>query len=294
VTNIEQLANAPVLEEMADDPVWGRVILQVMTGPVDESVTPVFIGQRAVKRQIKPFLNATEAFPNTLILGEPGIGKTNLARWIAHERDESFAERLCPVAPGDIDEKVVLLDECHQQRTPEPLFEIMENRHVTVLGATTRPSQLNPAFRSRFFLELHLMPYPVNEMHELVRHLAGENIPDDAAAIFASASAGNPRQAERIVMTAKRMNTYDPNRVLAICRITADGLTEMHLRYLSKLKEMKRPVGLNQLAMLLYSDDQTLRNLERVLTEYKLIELLPNGRVISSKGGEYLKRLDSL
>jgi len=96
------------------------------------------------------------------------------------------------------------------------------------------------------------------------------------------------------VMTAKRMNTYDPNRVLAICRITADGLTEMHLRYLSKLKEMKRPVGLNQLAMLLYSDDQTLRNLERVLTEYKLIELLPNGRVISSKGGEYLKRLDSL
>lgn len=277
------------------DAAWARILLRARNlVSEDDDDQPDFIGQQAIKRQVDPFLKSPEPFPNTLILGEPGIGKTRLARWIAYQRGETFTELLCPVNPSDIDTQVVLLDECHQQRKPEPLFEIMENDHVTVLGATTRPAQLDPAFRSRFFLELHLRPYPLNEMQEMIQYLAEDDISDEDVMVFASAAAGNPRQAERIMATAKRMGTFDPSRVLATCRITADGLTEMHLKYLGKLNTLKRPVGLNQLATLLYSDEQTLRNLERVLTEYGLIELTSGGRLLSSAGRKYLREMGKI
>lgn len=275
---------------------WAKIILAVRDVNLDDLVAgrgpdAVFLGQDAIKEQIAPFLENPEPFPNALLLGEPGIGKTQLARWIAAQRDEGFQEYLCPVAPTQLDTTIVLLDECHKQSSPEPLFEMMENRHVTVLGATTRPAQLDPAFRSRFFLELHLMPYPVEEMKEIVSHLSDGELDETQLLTFASASAGNPRQAERIMLTAKRMGSLDPATVLSTCKITGDGLTDMHLRYLDVLSGMRRPVGLAQLATLMYSDAQTIQNTERVLLQYGLIDLAPNGRVISTKGRTYLRKL---
>jgi len=282
------------VEETRTD-AWAKVLLAA--SEIDFEILAAaskaaFLGQHAIKKQIAPFLESSEPFPNALLLGEPGIGKTQLARWIAAQRDESFQEHLCPVAPTQLDTTIVLLDECHKQSSPEPLFEMMENRHVTVLGATTRPAQLEPAFRSRFFLELHLMPYPVEEMKEIISYLSGGEVLDETQLLtFASASAGNPRQAERIMLTAERMKSFDPAVVLPTVKITADGLTEMHLKYLDVLSGMKRPVGLSQLATLMYSDTQTVQSIERVLLQYGLIDLAPNGRTISTKGRAYLRRL---
>lgn len=275
------------------DEMWARILLETKDalGIVGAVKAVTFVGQERIKRQIGPFLDKAVIFPNTLILGEPGIGKTLLARWIAFRRDENLREFLCPVRPDVLDDGIVLLDECHRQRQPEPLFRLMENRHVTVLGATTRPAKLDPAFRSRFFLELNLLPYPVSEMEDMVRHLTDMKLTDGEARLFARASAGNPRQAERIVATAEAMDTTEPIKVLSTCKITADGLTDMHIMYLVKLRDINRPIGKAQLAMLLHSDEQSLMFLERLLLDYGLIELLPNGRAISRKGRAYLKGL---
>jgi Holliday junction resolvasome RuvABC ATP-dependent DNA helicase subunit len=183
---------------------------------------------------------------------------------------------------------IVLLDEAHRQTRPEPLWPFMENRHVTIIGATTRPEKLEPAFKSRFFLQLHLERYEDEAIEELMYHMIPE-WPRMDISLLAKAAAGNPRQAERIIETAKGLGTLTPESVLSTCRITADGLTDMHLRYLEALEGQRRPVGLNQLATILWSDEQTVRETERLLLEYKLVELSSSGRTLTRKGKRYVE-----
>lgn len=186
----------------------------------------------------------------------------------------------------------MLLDEAHRQTRPESLWPAMENRHVTVIGATTRPEKLEPAFKSRFFLQLHLERYGTEAMEELIYHLT-DGWDADSVETLAKASGGNPRQAERIVETAKGLNTHEPEVVLSACRITADGLTDLHLRYLSALDKLNRPVGLHQLSTMLWSDDQTVRETERMLIEFGLIELTSSGRTLTRNGKTYLKIVEN-
>lgn len=256
--------------------------------PEDE--TP-FFGQENIKKQIEPFFGRSRPFPTTLILGPPGIGKTRLARWIAERRRSAFEEMLCPVQPEQLPTAgIVLLDECHRQTRPEPLWPFMENRQVTIIGATTRPEKLEPAFKSRFFLQLHLKRYADSAIEEMIRHLT-EDWPDEHVKVLAQAAAGNPRQAERIVETAKGLNSNDPETVLSTCRITADGLTDLHLRYIRALGKFRRPIGINQLSIVLWSDDQTIKEAERLLISLDLIELSSTGRTLTRRGQNYLRHL---
>jgi Holliday junction resolvasome RuvABC ATP-dependent DNA helicase subunit len=252
----------------------------------------VFLGQDQVKEQLQPFFKLPQ-FPHTLIAGEPGLGKTQLGRWIAYENRVGFEEFLCPVKPEELPERgVVLLDEIHKQRHPEWLFPIMEKSvTVTLLGATTRPELLEPAFASRFFQRIQLRRYEQKDMELIVRHLAEGEIDDEAVRIFAQASAGNPRQAERIMATAAGIGSYEPSEVLRRCRITADGIDDVQLNYLATLSKMNRPVGIAQLATLMYVDEQTTRDRERLLVEHDLVLLEPNGRALTRKGKAYVAKL---
>ena len=273
--------------------VWARRVLGI------ESVTKKgrkkgirLFGQEEVVGQIHPFLARREPFPHTLILGEPGIGKTHLARWIADQRRETFEEILAPANPEDISKMgIVLLDEAHRQRHPEWLFPTMENATVTILGATTRPEQLEPAFASRFFLTLYLTRYSDMAMAEFAQYLLPD-ANDESAAMYAGASAGNPRQMERIAAVAKQVGVNDMEMVLSTCRITGDGLTELHLRLLRTLVKGNRPMGLSTIATMLYLDQDTVKQHERLLIETDLIELRPNGRMVTRAGKRYLEDLE--
>lgn len=273
-----------------DRSVWAARLLGI--DPVTKPVGLVFFGQEEAIGQIRPFLSRKADFPNTLILGEPGIGKTRLARWIADQRAEAFEEVLCPAKPEDIpDFGIVLLDEVHRQKHPEWLFPTMENATVTILGATTRPEQLEPAFASRFFLTLYLTRYSDSAMRELAQYL----LPDaneESVAMYASASAGNPRQLERIAAVAEQVGVNDMETVLSTCRITGDGLTEVHLRLLRTLARGNRPMGLSTVASMLYLDEDTVKQHERLLIEADLIELRSNGRVVTRAGKHYLGVLE--
>jgi Holliday junction resolvasome RuvABC ATP-dependent DNA helicase subunit len=162
----------------------------------------------------------------------------------------------------------------------------MEYHHVTILAATTRPEKLEPAFRSRFFLTLRLKRYTDQEMAELME----SQYP--GAGALATAAAGNPRQAERIVATAKGLGTTDAETVLSTCRINADGLTETQLDYLRTLEKTKRPTGLEQLAVLIGVDITMLREAERYLLEKDLIALNTSGRALTRIGKAYVKGME--
>jgi Holliday junction resolvasome RuvABC ATP-dependent DNA helicase subunit len=250
-----------------------------------------FFGQLSAKEQIEPFIDRQEPFPNTLILGPPGIGKTRFARWIAARRHSMFEELLCPVNPDDLPPSgIVLLDECHKQRHPEYLFSMMEKDEVTILGATTRPESLEPAFKSRFMLILHLKQYSEASMIEMGKDILAMS--DESAELYASASAGNPRQLERILAVAKELGPASHEEVLRACRITGDGLTEYHLSLMGALSKTGRPIGVSTLASMLYSDEQSVKDHEQLLVDLDLIELRSNGRILSREGKKYMKALE--
>lgn len=275
----------------SDRRVWARKTLGISREVAVAQEGLVYFGQEEAIKQIQPFLDRGADFPNTLILGEPGIGKTRLARWVADQRAEPFEEILCPAKPEDVpDYGIVLLDEVHRQNRPEWLFPTMESATVTILGATTRPEQLEPAFASRFFLKLYLTRYSQRAMSDMAKYLL-PGASAESIDMYASASAGNPRQLERIARVADQVGVDNMEMVLSTCQVTGDGLTSLHLRLLRTLLKGNRPMGLGTISSLLYLDDATIKEQERLLVELDLIELRPNGRMITRAGKDYLKEV---
>lgn len=253
----------------------------------------IFFGQDDVKGQVAPFLDRVEAFPNTLILGESGIGKTQFGRWIASQRSEAFEEMLCPAKPEDIPIRgIVLLDEAHRQRSPEWLFPTMESDTVTILAATTRPELLEPAFKTRFFITIHMPKADEKALIELCQHLLPD-VDDESASIYAGASAGNPRQMERICAVAKEVGVNDPDLALAISRLTVDGVSEYQIRVLETLRRAARPMGIGSIAVMMYSDEASVREAERLLVENGLVGLHSNGRTLTKRGKRYLEKVNA-
>lgn len=268
---------------------WARSILEDST---ESEIMPeglVLYGQDIIKTQIAPFIYRDEPFPHVLILGPPGIGKTHMARWIAAKRRDPYAEVMAPIRAGTVPTSgIMFIDEVHRQAKPEWLFPLMETG-LSVLAATTRPELIEPAFASRFFLTLTLEPLDQEATEELLTMLLGEGpeIP-----VLAKASVGNPRQALKIAETAKGLNSRDPELILSTCRINADGLVDLHMKILRQLKRTSRPVGVAQLAVLLNTNDQTIKEHERLLLTYELMDLSTSGRILTRKGHRYLDLLD--
>lgn len=257
--------------------------------PPSEPVT--FLGQAGAMEQLEPWVDRMRPMPHILLKGEPGLGKTQLARWIAYKRSEPFTELMSPIKPDQLPGRgIVLLDEAHLIKKPEWMYPIMEKGVPTIIAATTRPDKLDGPFRSRFFLTIHLDRYSQEDMVKIIADLAPDASSDIVEAL-AKASGGSPRQANRLVETAETLGEYDPKAVLAAARITADGLTEEHMRYLLALKTMVRPTGAGQIAVLMYSDEDGVKQLERFLLDLRFIELKNGGRVLTHRGASYLKRI---
>lgn len=254
----------------------------------------VFLGQPNLRAKIKPFLES-RTFPHTLLVGMPGSGKTNLARYVAQELDTSFQEMTAPVNLQRLAVNgVTLIDEAHMQKNPEMLYKLMESSpRRTMIAATSRPEKMDDAWRSRFTLQLVLGDYSHEGMVEIGRHLIPK-ANKTALTVFASASGGNPRQLERIARVANDIGPNDVEKVLSTLEVTADGLTQTHLAYLRCLTNIGRPVGLTQLAALTYSGEEELRGAERLLIKLDMIELGQGGRTLTDTGERYIAMFDEM
>lgn len=263
---------------------WAKRMLGQVTS---QKAVHTYHGQESAMAQLLPFINRPEPMPPVLLTGEPGIGKTRLGMFIATQRGEHF-ELLGPVqdlSGFPIPPAVALVDEIHGIRNPEFMYSLLERRRLTIIGATDRPQRMNAAFKSRFAIQIPLRPLSEEALAKVIR----DEIPDadeEAIGLFAGAAAGNPRQALRIAETAKVLGVDDPESVLATCRITADGITEFQIEYLKRLSGS--PIGVSQLATLLYVDEDTVRNAERFLIEKGLVMLTTSGRRLSPKGRAYV------
>jgi Holliday junction DNA helicase, RuvB subunit len=197
-----------------------------------------YIGQEEIKDNLKIFIAAAkerhEPLDHVLLYGPPGLGKTTLARIIAHEmgaairttsgpaleRPGDLAAVLSSLEPGD----VLFIDEIHRlsRHVEEVLYPAMEDFCMdivigkddtahsvrlnlppfTLIGATTRAGYLSPPLRDRFGVISRLQFYSPAELTRIVSRTASVlnvEIKAEACDEIARRSRGTPRIANRLL-----------------------------------------------------------------------------------------------
>ncbi|MCB9915694.1 MAG: Holliday junction branch migration DNA helicase RuvB [Planctomycetes bacterium] len=201
-----------------------------------------FVGQEQVRDNLRVAIQAArgraEPLDHVLLSGPPGLGKTSLARILAHElegrlhattgpaleRPRDLVGLLTQLERGD----VFFIDEVHRLNASveEYLYTAMEDFRVevtldqgpharilplglkpfTLVGATTREGLLSAPFRARFGLFERLRPYEAAELERIVARsarLMQLEIESDAAALLAGRSRGTPRIVNRFLRRAR-------------------------------------------------------------------------------------------
>ncbi len=201
-----------------------------------------YIGQEHIKRNLRIIIDAAmkrgEPVDHLLFYGQAGLGKTTLARLVAHEMNSplrttsgpaiektgDLAAILSNLEPSDI----LFIDEAHRlnRMIEEVLYPAMESRklHIiigkgagartvsidlppfTLIAATTRVNLLSEPLRSRFGAILRLDYYDERDIEKIIVRSAkilGVEITPSAVAILAKASRFTPRVANRLLKRAR-------------------------------------------------------------------------------------------
>lgn len=228
------------------------------------------VGQQALKSFMRRVIDASKArgvpLDHTLLVGASGMGKSTVANIVANELGVDCYQVEAPISHETLlslrevmkDGDVLFIDEIHQQAImerrgrssntqPEVLFGVMEDRTlvsdqgvlpfpaITLIGATTDEGMLPDPFINRFPLRPILAPYTQPDLTDIATNNAtalGLTIDRDAAALFASASRGVPRQINNYTKNAAALTAADvidlplaQEVVFDLNHTTADGLT---------------------------------------------------------------------
>jgi Holliday junction DNA helicase RuvB len=222
------------------------------------------VGQRGVVAQVAVALEASFAdgkkFDHALLVGPPGLGKSQLARVIAAEMGGDFAEVLgqSVTSPADLNslllsakEKSVLhVDEAHEldKTFQVGLYIVLDQRMIllqggrsgrgpqsipvadfTVLLSTTDEHSLLQPLRDRMKLVLRFQFYGEEELNTILsqRCRALRWQVDEAAFPFiAQRSRGTPRLALRLLQAARRVSRAEAQSRITLAHLERACLLE--------------------------------------------------------------------
>ncbi|GAB6163586.1 Holliday junction branch migration DNA helicase RuvB [Desulfothermus naphthae] len=197
-----------------------------------------FIGQEELKRNLKVFITAAkernQAIDHILLYGNPGLGKTTLARIIASELGVNLITSSGPVIERGADLAAILtnlntndilfIDEIHRLHpaVEEILYPAMEDFKLdliigqgpgartvkidlepfTLIGATTRIGLLSSPLRDRFGVIFRLGFYSPEDLAKIIQRSAKVfriEITREGALEIGRRSRGTPRIANRLL-----------------------------------------------------------------------------------------------
>ena len=197
-----------------------------------------FIGQEELRANMRVYLNAAkergQAMDHVLFYGNPGLGKTTLARIMAAELGVNLVTTSGPVLErsGDLAailtnlsrHDILFVDEIHRMpiSVEEVLYPAMEDftldliigqgpaartvkldiEPFTLVGATTRLGLLSSPLRDRFGIVNRLEFYTPEELARVVKRSArilGVDVTDEGALEIGRRSRGTPRIANRLL-----------------------------------------------------------------------------------------------
>jgi len=159
-------------------------------------------------------------FPNALLFGSPGCGKTTISRLIAKELDRDFYEfnatsikvdelrKTINSYRGKLTQPLIFIDEIHRlsKNQQEVLLPFMENGDCIIIGASTQNPyySLTAAFRSRSHLfELHSIKD--EDLEKLLIEVAkkeGFKLGKEALEFIVNSSSGDARGALNLLESA--------------------------------------------------------------------------------------------
>jgi holliday junction DNA helicase RuvB len=271
-----------------------------------------YVGQRKLKDRLQIHIAGSiehdEQLDHVLLVGPPGCGKTTIASLIAQELGDPFESYIMPIKPQVLRRLVmsyvgvVLFDEIHRltPRQQEDLLPLVEddylqldngtklfNYSLTIIGATTEPEKVIPPLYDRFQIKPPWDDYKDDEMGLILSNMAtkmGVEFTNEEAELLGRAAGGVPRNAKSIVSMARDLDSTDVDLILHKCRLSRDGLTEMHRRYIKVLKECGGVAGLDIIGAHLRLPKSILVDLERLLMQRQMIEYTKQGRSLLSAG----------
>lgn len=172
----------------------------------------------------------------------------------------------------------------------------------TLLAATTDDGKLVKPFRDRFKLRFIYTEYSVEEATKITKYHSEKlslSIPDEQAIQIAIRGRGVPRviishlERYRDFAVAQNKNTLNSEQFKGlynnILRINEDGFTATDIDILKSLYKQGKPVGLDNLSMIVNESPNVLKNtIEPYLIQKGLLTRAAKGRSLTEDGIRYL------
>lgn len=256
-----------------------------------------YVGQEQAKELIKVMLDAAEQeeryYPNLLLTGSAGLGKTSLAQIILSGIPHRF------LAGSSVNEcyeelrNFVIIDEIHnvKHEVCDTLNTVIDRGGIVIMGCTTNPGKLPGPFRSRF-QTITLEQYTIDDLVEIQRRVLNRKgtleMDDGLLSVIALRGRGTPRITLKYLAFVMDLMTVNGHNTLTrelldqafdMLGVDEQGLLKIDHDYLSAFPTNGRPVGIQYLQAVLAQDKETIeQEIEPYLLQLKLIDRTPRGR----------------